>query len=66
LRRVKASAILHRRGAVAQPGERLNGIEEVGGSSPPSSTITTLSPIVNTAHTPYNVNIVVKTWWERW
>ncbi len=27
------------RGAVAQPGERFNGIEEVGGSSPPSSTI---------------------------
>ena len=26
------------RGAVAQPGERFNGIEEVGGSSPPSST----------------------------
>ena len=25
-------------GAVAQPGERFNGIEEVGGSSPPSST----------------------------
>ena len=25
-------------GAVAQLGERLNGIEEVGGSSPPSST----------------------------
>ena len=26
------------RGAVAQLGERFNGIEEVGGSSPPSST----------------------------
>ena len=25
-------------GAVAQLGERFNGIEEVGGSSPPSST----------------------------
>ena len=25
-------------GAVAHPGERFNGIEEVGGSSPPSST----------------------------
>ena len=27
------------RGAVAHLGERFNGIEEVGGSSPPSSTI---------------------------
>ncbi len=26
-------------GAVAQVGERLNGIQEAGGSSPPSSTI---------------------------
>lgn len=41
-------------------------IGKQSGSSPLSSTITTLSPIVNTAHTPYNVNIVVKTWWERW
>ena len=29
-------------GAVAQLGERFNGIEEVGGSSPPSSTTITI------------------------
>ncbi len=28
------------RGAIAQLGERLNGIQEVGGSIPPSSTKT--------------------------
>jgi hypothetical protein len=27
-------------GAIAQLGERLNGIQEVGGSTPPGSTIT--------------------------
>ena len=35
-----AAAVLsaaHRHGAVAHLGERFNGIEEVGGSSPPSS-----------------------------
>ena len=31
------------RGAVAHLGERFNGIEEVGGSSPPSSTTITHS-----------------------
>jgi hypothetical protein len=39
LRRSMASAILKTRGAVAQLGECLNGIEEVEGSSPSSSTI---------------------------
>jgi hypothetical protein len=29
---------LHLFGAIAQLGERLNGIQEVGGSIPPSST----------------------------
>ena len=39
LRRRVAFGIFGIRGAVAQSGERLNGIEEVGGSTPPSSTI---------------------------
>ena len=38
LRRRVAFGIFRIRGAVAQSGERLNGIEEVGGSTPPSST----------------------------
>jgi hypothetical protein len=33
------SRALCRQGAIAQLGERLNGIQEVGGSIPPGSTI---------------------------
>ncbi len=33
-------------GAIAQLGERLNGIQEVGGSTPPGSTITVSSVFV--------------------
>jgi hypothetical protein len=31
--------LIPERGAIAQLGERLNGIQEVGGSTPPGSTI---------------------------
>ena len=33
-------------GAIAQLGERLHGMQEVGGSIPPSSTINVVVPIV--------------------
>ena len=33
-------------GAIAQLGERLNGIQEVGGSIPPGSTITPVNALI--------------------
>ena len=48
-------------GAIAQSGERLNGIQEVGGSTPPGST-SSLSDMPTDSHvTPQRM------WsWERW
>ena len=36
--RIRISSAGSKRGAIAQLGERLNGIQEVGGSIPPGST----------------------------
>ena len=36
---VKANALYVKYGAIAQLGERLHGMQEVGGSIPPGSTI---------------------------
>src|SRR4051794_38205607 len=47
--RLKPKISRLRRGAIAQLGERLNGIQEVGGSIPPGSTISTLRNLVGYA-----------------
>ena len=56
-----ASAFLTSEGAIAQLGERVNGIHEVGGSIPPGSTIKSIAYLGWSKPLPDASNDIVRT-----